>query len=207
MPAFVDPDPQASCLLACLAAPDLRIARRWVDEAGADAGFSVIGLYEPAMATQGMRWRFGEFVVLVETAARGTAPSGVGAAWPTWLRSMPGTSLWLRQRQSVASKGMPGLTPYCYVLGCSFVASDRQFMEHWYSREHLPGLAQVPGTARARRFETVGAPSRSYAFYDIDDPQTLRHPQWLANRTAGSSPLAIPLMQDIERTMLRRIGP
>lgn len=73
----------------------------------------------------------------------------------------------------------------------------------WYSTEHMPGLAAVPGTARARRYLGTGAP-RHYATYDLAERAAFGSEPWLAVRATAWSSRVRPNFYNTRRTMFRR---
>lgn len=88
----------------------------------------------------------------------------------------------------------------------------------WYQREHLPGLASVPGVARAARFRihlpaTAGSgpgpraiPSPAWlAAYDLVDPAAFNSPPWLAVRATDWSSRVRPSFRNTRRTMFERL--
>ncbi len=49
-----------------------------------------------------------------------------------------------------ASAGLPA--PFHYVVETDVLPEHEAEFNRWYDDEHLPGLAAVPGTARASRY-------------------------------------------------------
>lgn len=62
-----------------------------------------------------------------------------------------------------------------------------QDLNAWYDQEHLPGLASVPGTVRAMRFECRDESPRYLACYDLHTRETFGSPPWLAVRATDWS--------------------
>ena len=77
----------------------------------------------------------------------------------------------------------------------------------WYDDEHLPGLASVPGTVRARRYRNRDGSPRYHACYDLVEPGTLGSPRWLAVRATPWSARMRPAFRNTTRTLFRRLGP
>jgi hypothetical protein len=71
----------------------------------------------------------------------------------------------------------------------------------WYDTEHMPGLAQVPGTVRARRFLNHDHGPLSLACYDLDAPTVLNSPPWLLVRATSWSDRMRPHFTNTKRTM------
>lgn len=76
----------------------------------------------------------------------------------------------------------------------------------WYTEEHLPGLASVPGTIRARRFVNHDAGPRSHACYALVAEDTLGCPPWLAVRGTEWSSRVRPHFTNTRRTMMEFAG-
>ena len=65
----------------------------------------------------------------------------------------------------------------------------------WYDQEHLPGLAAVPGTVRALRYECRHKGPRYLACYDLHTRETFGSPPWLAVRHGLEQPSAAVVPQ------------
>ena len=99
--------------------------------------------------------------------------------WP-WIRLQGVTEL------AGASHGQ--VATHHYVVETDVDESNLEQLNDWYQNEHLPGLAAVPGTVRARRYARTQGQPRWIACYDLTSAQTLERPEWLAVRhTAWSS--------------------
>lgn len=72
----------------------------------------------------------------------------------------------------------------------------------WYFEEHLPGLASVPGTIRARRFVNHDSGPRSHACYALATEDTLGCAPWLAVRGTEWSSRVRPHFTNTRRTMM-----
>lgn len=81
--------------------------------------------------------------------------------------------------------------------------SERQLEEFtaWYDTEHMPGLARVPGTVRARRFRRLEGSPRFIACYDLTTPLTLDRSEWQAVRHTSWSDRVRAMFRDTVRTM------
>jgi hypothetical protein len=105
-------------------------------------------------------------------------------------------------RSSGRSGGQTRAVPLC--------RRDRRHPEvetdfnRWYDREHLPGLASVPGTVRAWRFRNVAGSPRYHACYDIVSPFTVGSPPWIAVRNTAWSQRVRPAFRNTTRTMFIR---
>jgi len=97
-----------------------------------------------------------------------------------------------------ASAGQPA--PWHYVVETDVLADAEQDFNAWYEEEHLPGLASVPGSVRARRYVCDAAP-RYHACYDLHTRETFGSPPWLAVRASSWSDRVRPSFRNTKRTM------
>lgn len=114
-----------------------------------------------------------------------------GAGWQplTLLNAMDG-----------ASHGQPA--SHHYVVETDVAPAHEQEFNAWYTQEHLPGLARVPGTIRAARFQREGSP-RYLACYHLTSPEVLHSAPWLAVRHTDWSSRVRPLFLNTRRLMFR----
>lgn len=90
---------------------------------------------------------------------------------------------------------------FLYVVETDIPPEAERDFNAWYETEHLPGLSQVPGTVRARRYRRLQGGPRYMACYDLVTPAAMESPAWLAVRhTAWSSRLR-PLFRNARRTL------
>ena len=101
-----------------------------------------------------------------------------------------------------ASAGIPA--PFHYVVETDVLPEHEADFNRWYDREHLPGLAAVPGTIRARRFRNPEASPRYHACYDIATPTTVGNREWSAVRETPWSGKVRPAFRNTKRTLFRR---
>jgi hypothetical protein len=93
---------------------------------------------------------------------------------------------------------------YHYVVETDVPTEHENDFNAWYELEHLPGLASVPGTVRARRFtRELGAP-RYLACYDLTTQEVLIHPAWQALRNTAWSSRVRQTFRNPVRTMFAR---
>jgi len=128
--------------------------------------------------------------VLVRPAVDAVAPAVVIARLDLLL-DLPG-----------ASAGVPA--PFHYIVETDVLPEHEADFNRWYDREHLPGLAAVPGTIRARRFRNPEASPRYHACYDIATPTTVGNREWLAVRETPWSGKVRPAFRNTKRTLFRR---
>lgn len=74
-------------------------------------------------------------------------------------------------------------------------------LQQWYDREHLPGLASVPGCVHARRYWNHDDGPRSLACYDLVNTQTMGSAPWLQVRDTEWSSRMRPRFTGTVRTM------
>lgn len=90
---------------------------------------------------------------------------------------------------------------YHYVVETDIPPEAAADFNAWYDQEHLPGLAAVPGTVRARRFRRLSGSPEYLACYDLVSPDVLGSPPWLAVRNTDWSNRVRPLFLNTRRTM------
>lgn len=117
------------------------------------------------------------------------------AKWPDVSR------LELLTSHAGASAGEPAR--FHYVVATDVEPGWEQEFNDWYDREHLPGLAAVPGCVRAARLRSLDSGPRYHACYDLAAPQVLEHPAWLAVRHTAWSDRVRPRFLNTQRLMFR----
>lgn len=124
------------------------------------------------------------------------------AELPT-VTSVEFTTLSPRQDEAGASSAEPAR--YHYAVELDIAPEHAQSMIDWYNTEHLPALAAVPGTVRARRLADPDGHPASYACYDLTTPDTLRSDPWMAVRATDWSSRIRPLFRNVRRTVFERL--
>ena len=119
------------------------------------------------------------------------APEGSGLTRLACTADLPG-----------ASHGADA--PFHYVVETDVVAEHEADFNAWYDKEHLPGLAAVPGTVRAARYVCRDSSPRYYACYDFAWQEAFGSPAWLAVRATDWSSRVRPSFRNTARTMFRR---
>lgn len=95
---------------------------------------------------------------------------------------------------------------YHYAVEADVLPEHWPLLDAWYTQEHLPGLAAVPGAIQARRFQRLaGSGPRHIACYELTDPATLQSEPWLAVRHTDWSSRVRPLFISPRRIMFRRV--
>ena len=95
--------------------------------------------------------------------------------------------------------------PFHYVVETDADDANLAELNEWYQQEHLPGLAAVPGTVRARRYLRTQGKPRFVACYDLVTPAAMEHPAWLAVRHTEWSSRVRPMFRNTFRTLYTRI--
>jgi hypothetical protein len=95
-------------------------------------------------------------------------------------------------------------TRYHYVVETDVEPQHERELNAWYDTEHLPGLAAVPGAARARRYRNLRHAPRYYACYDLVAPDVLERAEWLAVRGTEWSSRVRPTFRNPKRTMFEK---
>ncbi|WP_019939821.1 DUF4286 family protein [Bordetella sp. FB-8] len=95
--------------------------------------------------------------------------------------------------------------PWHYIVETDVAPESEQDFNDWYTREHMPGLAAVPGTVRADRYLCKDGTPRYYACYDLITRETLGSPPWLAVRGTHWSSRVRPAFRNTKRTMFARL--
>ncbi len=115
-----------------------------------------------------------------------------------------GTALdWIRLECMQELEGAsPGDVPlFHYVVETDVLPEAEQELNAWYSQEHLPGLAAVPGVVRAARYTDATGSPRYYACYDLATLEAFGSLPWLAVRATPWSSQVRPSFRNTSRTM------
>lgn len=134
-----------------------------------------------------------------DAAAAACIDAALRAAYP----SARITHQHLMQECPGASAGTTA--PFHYIVATDVRPEVEDDFNAWYAREHLPGLAGVPGTARAQRLRNDDDAPRYHACYDLVTAETLGSPAWLAVRGTPWSSRVRPSFRNTIRLMMRRL--
>jgi hypothetical protein len=93
-----------------------------------------------------------------------------------------------------------------YVVEMDPAEGWKEELFQWYDTEHMPGLAAVPGCARAQRFLNPDGGPYSHACYGLTDFGTLESPPWLAVRHTAWSERVRPHFRNTRRTQFRALA-
>lgn len=126
---------------------------------------------------------------------------------PTGL-PIPGLSLVkLDSLQDLAGEAQGQDAPWHYVVATDVLLAQEADFNAWYGTEHLPGLAAVPGVARAARYHVLDEGGPAYhACYDLADRAAFNSAPWLAVRGTAWSSRVRPAFFNTRRTMYRRVS-
>lgn len=105
----------------------------------------------------------------------------------------------------VAGHSAGQAAPWFYMVETDIKPGAETDFDRWYETEHLPGLAAVPGTARARRYLAEHSSPRYYACYDLAQREAFGSPAWLAVRATSWSDRVRPNFINTKRTMFRLV--
>ncbi|OZI58547.1 DUF4286 family protein [Bordetella genomosp. 1] len=92
-----------------------------------------------------------------------------------------------------------------YVVETDVLPEAEEDFNAWYDQEHMPGLAAVPGSVRARRLRCPDGGPRYHACYDLATQETFGSPPWLAVRATDWSSRVRPSFRNTKRTMFRKV--
>jgi hypothetical protein len=93
--------------------------------------------------------------------------------------------------------------PFRYIVETDVEEGHEADFNAWYDDEHLAGLAAVPGAVRALRYRSLDDRPRYHAYYDLEHPDVLGSPAWLAVRATPWSDRVRPRFVNTKRTMFR----
>jgi hypothetical protein len=130
---------------------------------------------------------------LARALAVATGVAGVEAARYVCLQDIRGAS--------------HGAAPaFHYVVETDVVPEAETDLNDWYDREHLPGLAAVPGAIRAQRLRNLDGAPRYHSCYELVTTETLGSAPWLAVRHTAWSDRVRPNFRNTKRTMFSRVA-
>lgn len=92
-----------------------------------------------------------------------------------------------------------------YVVETDVDAAAEADFNDWYTHEHMPGLAAVPGTVRAMRLYNPDSVPRYHALYLLQTQDTFGSPQWLTVRGTDWSSRVRPHFRNTKRTLFNII--
>jgi hypothetical protein len=105
--------------------------------------------------------------------------------------------------QSLDGPSIGGPVNFHYVVEADVLPENDAQLNAWYQDEHLPGLASVPGTIRAARYQRThpacGLP-KYYACYDLISLDVTKTEPWLAVRHTAWSDVVRPMFLNTVRT-------
>ncbi|MCD0503552.1 DUF4286 family protein [Bordetella petrii] len=141
-----------------------------------------------------------------ETYALLAAPADRGAVLAALRTQYPrAQAVALAPTTDLAGQAAGQSAPWFYIVETDIKPGAEADFDRWYEEEHLPGLAAVPGTVRARRYLAADASPRYYACYELASRETFGSPAWLAVRATDWSSRVRPHFINTKRTMFRRV--
>ncbi len=93
-----------------------------------------------------------------------------------------------------------------YVVETDVLAPAEEDFNNWYSEEHLPGLAAVPGCVCAMRLQQREGSPRYHALYLLETRETFGSDAWLKVRATEWSSRVRPNFTNTKRTMFEIAG-
>lgn len=111
---------------------------------------------------------------------------------------------WMEKTLDVAGHSVGKSVAWHYVVETDVLPAAEDDFNDWYSSEHLPGLAAVPGTIRAARYVSDEAAPKYYAAYDLETRETFGSGPWLAVRGTEWSSRVRPNFVNTKRTMFKK---
>lgn len=110
----------------------------------------------------------------------------------------------------MADSRADGYVPYVFVVQMDIPAEHEAEFNRVYDEEHVPDILTVPGVRSCRRYKLEsstreGVP-RYMAIYEVDSPDIVNSPAWLAMSERGSwAPTIRPLTTNRWHQRMRRI--
>jgi hypothetical protein len=83
---------------------------------------------------------------------------------------------------------------------------DEAVFNRWYDEDHAPAMAHRAGIVSSRRYFDTAEPGRYLARYDLDRPEVLAGPEFVAAE-AASTKMPIPEDRRVRRLYRRIAGP
>jgi hypothetical protein len=111
----------------------------------------------------------------------------------------------LKPLMEIAGPAAGVAPPFHYVVETDVLPENVDALNDWYTQEHLPGLAAVPGTIRAARYVRLSGSPKFYACYDLVALDVLESEAWLAVRYTEWSSRVRPMFRNTVRTKFRRM--
>lgn len=83
-------------------------------------------------------------------------------------------------------------TPPGYARGILSIWNDiapeiEDFYERWYMTQHFPERLGVPGFLRGRRYQAIDADRKYFTFYELEAPDVLFSPAYVARQNAPTA--------------------
>ena len=146
----------------------------------ADEGYAYLGRVAP------------EALALIEQHVRATLPEAVLAR--------------LEPQLELVGADPHAAIGWHYVVETDVLPEMESELNAWYDREHLPGLAAVPGVVAAARYRNNEGSPRYHACYELARREVFGSPPWLAVRATDWSARVRPAFRNTKRTMYQRMA-
>jgi hypothetical protein len=137
----------------------------------------------------------------IDSASGRAAVEGAWRLYSTSSPAMAGGWETLHPLLSLPGHSAGAAAHFHYVVETDVAPGMEAELNQWYDNEHLVGLAKVPGTIRASRFQRVGGSPKYLACYDLTSADALVSSEWLAVRNTQWSSRVRPYFQNTRRTM------
>jgi hypothetical protein len=149
-----------------------------------------------------------ETYVYCRTPHAGMEDSDAAAAIDATIRAQyPGAeTAELAALQDIPGASSTQVAHWHYVVETDGLPEALDDLNAWYNEEHLPGLAGVPGTVHAWRYQRPdGQSPRYHACYDLATVETFGSPPWIAVRSSDWSSRVRPSFRNTKRTMFAKL--
>jgi len=90
------------------------------------------------------------------------------------------------------SAGGGGFAEYVFAERFGLSEADIQPFNMWFAGAYLPGLQDLPGLRRVRRYMAMEGTPEHFVLHEFDDMSALSHSVWTGARAAGERSLARP---------------
>lgn len=83
--------------------------------------------------------------------------------------------------------------------------ADEDELNRWYDSEHIPEKRATPGFRSARRFRDVEHPGRYLALYELDDPEAVISPEYMAQAMSPWSERVMATWISLDRSVWQEL--
>jgi hypothetical protein len=127
--------------------------------------------------------------------------------WSRRIATLYGANREVTVGQLLLSIGAPpaASAPCVFVARMDVHPSVDDEFNTWYSGEHVPMLAAVPGCLRVRRFVSHQGAPKYTTIYEFTGAEVLDSVEWVAAREHGRTVAMRTLMQNVSRTVYTHV--